>query len=441
MDVFNKFTGTLARTYETSDRTSIDGTVNRSRGAFNSMKILNGRARSKALQIVLDRIRENEDSLSSLITEETGKPKKLSSDEVLVAENIMEAAILALNTVSGESVNYSLSGGAGSYSLYRNFARGTVAGTCDYGNPLSSATLKIAASIVTGNALLIFPSIIAPTPSLKIISYVGETQLPEHAVQPVLTGETGIMDEMLAMTDKSHGNWELVFDDEEFHEFTMLENFEKRPENRYAIIWNDADLDSTTESIAKSLFRASKGDYIRSIKVIVHRDVAEYTVNRFLEIISSMKIGDPSDPDTEIGPMASGKIVSMTSEVLEEEIRSGSYPLLDLNIRSPFIYPVLLDCTGNNGPLSVKGVFGPVMSIYRVDSLQEIVDMCNVKAPESHASLYTSDINIAKSMFERVGFSSLNINMEPDLKPEYFRTVFMSEVNSPLYTKRSVLNL
>ena len=441
MDVFNKFTGNLARTYETSDRTSINGIVRQSREAFRSMGTLNELDRSRALQMILNMIEEEEDSLSSLITEETGKPKILASNEVTAAKNIMEAAIQALGTDSCGPMNYSLPGKAGSYSLYRNFARGTVAGTCDYGNPLLSAALKIAASIATENTLLIFPSRIAPTPSLKLISFIEKTPLPEHAVQPILTEESGILDEILALTDETQGNWELVFDDNEFHEFTMLENFEKRPENRYAIIWNDADLDTTAESISKALFLATRGSYIRSIRIIVHRDVSEYIVNRFIEILSSMKVGDPSDPDTSIGPIAGAAIVSMTSDILEEEIRSGSYPILDLNIRSPFIYPVLLDCTGNNGPLSVKGVFGPVMSIYRVDSLQEIVDMCNVNASGTDASLYTSDINIAKSMFERVGFSSLNINMEPAANTGHFRSMFMDEMNSHIYTKRSLLNL
>jgi acyl-CoA reductase-like NAD-dependent aldehyde dehydrogenase len=441
MDVFNKFTGKLARTYETSDRNSIEGILSKSREAFNSMKTMSVHDRIKALQIILKKILENGDSLSDLITEETGKPKKLASNEVLAAENIIEAAIQALNNLSYGTINYPLLGNAVNYSIYRNFARGTVAGTCDYGNPLSSAALKIAASVATGNALLIFPSRIAPTPSLKLISYVGDTQLPEHMIQAILTEESEILDELLSLAHKSQGNWELVFDDDEFHEFTMLENFERRPENRIAIIWNDADLDSAAESITKSLFMASPGSYIRSMKIIIHRDVSEYTLNRFIEIISSIKIGDPSDPDTGIGPLVSGIMVSMTSDVLEEEIRSGSYPLLDLNIRNPFIHPVLLDSTGNNGPMSMKGVFGPVMSIYRIDSLQEVVDMCMVGGDCTDASLYTSDINIVRSLFERLGFTSLNVNMEPVLNPEYFRTLFSSELNSPIYTKRSVLNL
>lgn len=441
MDVFNKFNGKVERTYETSDRTSLSSTLNKSREAFNSMATLNGRDRLKALQIVLKRIMEDEDSLLELITEETGKPKKLASSEVLTAKNIMEAAIQTLTALSHGSINYSLLGNAVGYSVYRNFPRGTVTGTCDYGNPLSSAALKIAASVATGNTLLIFPSRIAPTPSLKLISYVGETQLPEHAVQSILSEEYGILDELHSLAHKSQGNWELVLNKEEFHEFTMLEKFEKRPENRHLIIWNDADLDSTAESIGKSIFMASHGSYIQSMKIIIHRDVAEYTLNRLIEIISSMKIGDPSDPDTSIGPLVSSTMVAKTSDILEEEIRSGSYPLLDLKIRDPFIHPVLLDSTGNNGPMSMKGVFGPVITVYRIDSLQEVVDMCTMGGEGGDASLYTSDINIIRSLFERVGFSSLNVNTDPALKPEYFRNLFSSELNSPIYTKRSVLNL
>ncbi|WP_393971421.1 aldehyde dehydrogenase [Oxyplasma meridianum] len=440
MDVLNKFTGKLARTYETSDKASIAGILGKSKDAFNLMKITDFPDRIKALRVVLNRIAENEKSLSDLITEETGKPKRLASSEILTAQHIIEASMQAITGPSYDSTDHSLLRNTLNYWVHRNFARGTVAGTCDYGNPLSSAALKIAASVATGNTLLIFPSRIAPTPSLKLISYIEETKLPEHAIQPILTEESGILDEMLSMVHKPYGNWELVFDYDEFHQFTMLENFEKRPENRIVIIWNDADLDSAAETITNSLFMAGHGGYIRSMKIIIHRDVAEYTVNRFMEIISSMKIGDPSDPDTVIGPLVSGTMISMTSDILEEEIRSGSYPLLDLNIKPPFIYPVLLDSTGNKGPMATKGVFGPVMSIYRIDSLQEIVDMCVEGGEYGDASLYTSDINIAKSLFERVGFSSLNVNLEPVLRPEYSRTIFSSELNSPVYTKRSVLN-
>jgi acyl-CoA reductase-like NAD-dependent aldehyde dehydrogenase len=82
-----------------------------------------------------------------------------------------------------------------------------------------------------------------------------------------------------------------------------------------------------------------------------------------------------------------------------------------------------------------------VISVYKVDSLQEIVDLFSVRPEVGTSSLYTSDINIVKSLFERSRFSSLDVNREPFTSSEHFQVNFMSEVNSDLYTGESVLYL
>jgi len=441
MDVFNKYTGNVIRSCETTDAASIENILNRSRIAFNAFKNITEEDKIQALQKMMDSVKQDRDILSTIIAEETGKPISLSLEEIQRTEIIINAAIRVLRDGFCRVPNSALTLPTINYSIHKKFSRGTVAATVDYGNPLFSSALRICASIATGNSLLLFPSLLVPSPSLKLISYLDGTPLPQYTVQPVLNGEKEILDTMVSKAVNIHDSWKLVFSRRQFRHFETLEHFESRGGNRYAIIWKDADLDSAAESVAASLFNSYGGNYIRSMKVITHNDVFEYIVNRFSELLPSMKVGDPLDPDTEIGPMISGSIVSGTSEILQTETVSGSFPLIDLNIKDPFIHPVLLDGTVSSGKLTDDGVFGPVISVYKVDSLQEIVDMYGVKAEGGNCSLYTSDINIAKSLFERSGFSSLNVNREPFTVPEDFRKIFFSELDSSLYTGESTLNL
>ncbi len=441
MDVFNKFTGHLLRSYDTSDRASMGRVINQARNAFGTAGTLTVNERTSALEKMLDRVERDRDSLSILISEETGKPVSLSLEEIQRTSIVINTAIQTLHRGFGGSLNSTLNQSPGTYAFHRKFSRGTVAGTADCGDPLYRSALKICASIVTGNSMLLFPSRSAPSPSLKLISYLEGTAIPQYTIQAILTEETEVLDFLGTEAEIASGSWKPVFDREEFRSFGMLERFESETGNRNAIIWKDADLDSAAESITGSIFNACGGNYIRSMKVIIHRDVFEYIVNRFMELMSSMKVGDPFNPDTDIGPMIHGSIVSRTSEILRREIETGAFPIMDLNIEGPFIHPVLLDSTGTRGPLSEDGVFGPVISVYKVDSLQEIVDLFSVRPEVGTSSLYTSDINIVKSLFERSRFSSLDVNREPFTSPEHFQLNFMSEVNSDLYTGESVLYL
>lgn len=441
MDVFNKFTGNAIRSFETTDAASIENILNRTRIAFNAFESITDEDKIQALQKMMDSVIHDHEILSTLISEETGKPISLSLEEIQRTEIIINAAIRVLQDGFCGAPNSALIPPLVNYSVQKKFSRGTVAATVDYGNPLFSSALRICASIATGNSLLLFPSLLAPSPSLKLISYLDGTPLSQYTVQPVLNGEKDILDTMVSKAVNIQDSWKLVFSRRQFRHFETLEHFDSMGGSRYSIIWKDADLDGAAESIAASLFNSYGGNYVRSMKVIIHNDVFEYIVNRFSELLLSMKVGDPLGPDTEIGPMISGSIVSKTSEILQTETVSGSFPLMDLNIKDPFIHPVLLDATGSSGKLTDDGVFGPVISVYKVDSLQEIVDMYGFKAEGGNCSLYTSDINIAKSLFERSRFSSLNVNREPFTVPEDFRKIFFSELVSRLYTRESTLNL
>jgi succinate-semialdehyde dehydrogenase/glutarate-semialdehyde dehydrogenase len=161
------------------------------------------------------------------------------------------------------------------------------------------------------------------------------------------------------------------------------------------IVMPTADIDAAVATAVKARMINNGQSCIAAKRFIVHEDVYENFVSRFVDGVKSMKIGDPMDPATELGPLATKAIRDELAAQVEKSIAMGARALCganSVNDRAGFYYePTVLVDIPSKSPAEDEELFGPVASVWRVNGIDEAVSLANHTRFGLGASAWTKD--------------------------------------------------
>lgn len=143
--------------------------------------------------------------------------------------------------------------------------------------------------------------------------------------------------------------------------------------NNVFIVLDDADLDRAARAAAFGKFM-HQGQICMSInRIIVDRQVYEPFLEKLKERVSSLKVGDPLEKETQIGPLIKPSEVKRIQEMVEESKRQGAKPILEGSARGALMDPVILADVTNEMPIAKNEIFGPVAAVIPVDGEEEAI--------------------------------------------------------------------
>jgi alpha-ketoglutaric semialdehyde dehydrogenase len=272
--------------------------------------------------------------------------------------------------------------------------------------PVAIPSWKIFPALLAGNGIVIKPSEHAPTCAVEFVAAGVEAGVPEDLVQVVhghaapaqaITTHPGVR--AVSFTGSVPTGRKVAA--AAMENGPRLVSLELGGKNAM-IVLPDADLDLAVDGALFGAFGTSGQRCTSTSRLLVHADVAEELVGRIVKRATELRLGDPQEPSTDVGPVITaesadriGGMVSAAVDEGAEAVCGGRRTSVDGCDGGAFFEPTVLAGVRPGHRIAREEVFGPVLSVIEVGDLDSAVDVVNSVEYGLSAAIYTRDINAA----------------------------------------------
>jgi aldehyde dehydrogenase (NAD+) len=357
--------------------------------------------RAGALDTVSRRLAERSEEVAALITAESGKPLKWARLEVVRAVSTFRWGAEEARRWSGTLQRLDTDPAAtGRMALVRRAPRGPVLGIAPFNFPLNLVAHKVAPAIAVGAPIVVKPAPATPLVALLLGELLAETALPtgSWSVLPVPNDVAAqlVADPRLpvvSFTGSVPVGWSIRESAPRKHVTLELGG------NAAVVVGPDqGDEESLAWAASRiatfAMYQAGQS-CISVQRVYAHRDVAGDLTQRVIEAVESLNTGDPTDEKTDVGPLIDEDAARRVESWVTEAVADGARVLTG-GVRDGAVYaPTVLSDVPSTARVSRDEVFGPVVVLETIDSLDEGFTRVNDSRFGLQAGVFTRDLQVA----------------------------------------------
>ena len=307
---------------------------------------------------------------------------------------------------------------------------GVVAGVVPWNFPLMMAVWKAAPALAAGCSLIIKPAEDTPLTAIRVAQIAKEAGIPDGVFNVVpgfgdageALGRHNDVDAVSFTGSTEVGGYFMKYSGESNLKTVGLEMGGKSP----FIVLGDAKItDDLINNAIDSAFWNGGQNCSANMRQIVHSKVKEEFLDKILKKIKNIKVGDPLDPETNMGSMISKKHLATVDGFIQKGIDEGAtllYGGVSGNDQKGFFAkPTLFDNLKDNMTIARDEIFGPVLGIITVNNTEEALKIAKDSKYGLHASVFSQDINEAFHMAKSLpcGTVSVNTFSEGDIKTPF----------------------
>ncbi|MFJ6466308.1 aldehyde dehydrogenase family protein [Streptomyces sp. NPDC091387] len=401
-DVTNPWDGRLVGTVGVPTEAQVEEAVAAAHAVRDEFAATPAHVRAAALDHVARRLTERTEEIAQLISAENGKPVKWARGEVGRAVSVFRFASEEARRFNGGDAQRldTDPGGTGRLGLTRRFPRGTVLGIAPFNFPLNLSAHKVAPAIAVGAPIILKPAPATPISSLILGELLAETDLPTGSWS-VLTVPNDrmpalVQDERLpviSFTGSAQVGYSIMDSVPRKHCTLELGG------NGAAVVLGDyaseADLDWAATRIATFSNYQGGQSCISVQRVIADATVYDRLLPKIVAAVEAQVTGDPSDAATDVGPLVNEDAAKRVESWVDEAVQAGG-TLLTGGKRDGATYaPTVLTDLPDGVSLSCEEVFGPVLSVQKVDGEAEAFASVNSSKYGLQAGVFTHDLQTA----------------------------------------------
>lgn len=383
--------------------------------AFKALKKMPSWRRAEALLKTADGIEKRGAELARIITLESGKPIRDSRGEVKRASLTFRLAAEEAGRLGGEVVPLDIAPGSdGRFAIVRRFPVGPVLGITPFNFPLNLVAHKVAPAMASGNPIIIKPAPRTPLTALILGEIVTESGWPSGGLNVVACANEHaalLWEDMrikkLSFTGSALVGWML-----KAKAGTRKVTLELGG-NAGAIIHSDADLEHAAKRCALGAFSNAGQVCISVQRIYVEKPVFDRFTELFLKECAKIKMGDPMDEMTALGPMIEEAAAIRTEEWVKEALEEGARVLLGGKRKGAFMEPTVLANTRPSMKVCGEEVFAPVVSLEAYDSFDEALSEVNKGLYGLQAGVFTRDMARVLKAYDELEVGGVVINDVP----------------------------
>ncbi|WP_281976180.1 aldehyde dehydrogenase family protein [Halobacillus litoralis] len=281
--------------------------------------------------------------------------------------------------------------------------------------PFHLAMRSIAPAIATGNTVVVKPASETPvTSGLLIADLFEEAGFPQGVLNVIVGRGSEIGDAFVthpaAKLISFTGSTEVGSHIGELAGKYIKDTALELGGNNAMIVLDDADIDKAVDAAAFGKY-LHQGQICMSLnRIIVDESVHEDFIERFKEKVESLKVGDPSERDTVIGPLINSGAVERIQADLNASIEEGAEVLTGGKADGSVFQPTVLTGVTNDMPVAEKEMFGPVSSIIKVSSEEEAIKVANGTPYGLSGSVFTRNVHRGVEVAKLVETGMIHIN-------------------------------
>jgi lactaldehyde dehydrogenase len=392
--------------------------VNNALTAANKAKKIMAELTSRKISSILYEIYEDlskeSTQFAKIITLETGKPIKDSIEEVNRSLQTIILSAEESKRIYGETVPMDACiGGKGIIAFTLRLPVGLVAAITPFNYPLNLAIHKIGPAIASKNSVILKPSIKAPLAALKL-AYIINDYLPDGAMN-ALTGDSEIIGDEIVSNDvvnKISFTGSIKTGISIAKKAGMKKLTLELGGNDPLIVLEDADIKKAVTAALRGSYLYSGQVCIAVKRIILDEKIADEFLDKFVNYTSKLKVGDPLDPTTDIGPLIDEDAALKVEKLVNNALLEGAELLYGGKRTGAFYYPTILDNVNSKMKIVQDETFGPVSPIIRVNGIDQALDVANDTKYGLQAGIFTNNINNAIKAAKVIEAGSVMINKQ-----------------------------
>jgi len=378
--------------------------------------------RAAVLDGVAQILRERREEFGRTLAEEAGKPITTALIEVDRAVQTMTFSALEARRLSGEMVGMDAHpAGEGKLGLILRLPIGVVAAISPFNFPLNLVAHKIGPAFAAGCAVVLKPAGATPLSALQLAKAFEEAGQPAGWLNVVVgrSGEIGdvITDDprikLITFTGSSEVGWGIR--QRANRKKVSLELGNSTP----VIVMADADIEKAATAIAAGGYAFAGQSCISVQRVYVEDAAHDALVEKLVPKIEALQVGDPLDPDTQVGPVIDHDNRDRIKSWVDQAVQGGAQLLAGGEIGDDGVLrPALLDDVDIHMSVACNEVFGPVVTIARISSLEQAIELANGTDYGLQAGIFTRDISTALKAAQELDFGGVTLNEAPTFRAD-----------------------
>ena len=424
-EVRSPTTGQVVARAHRARPTDVEEAIAAAVAAFPATRAMPGWERAAILHKMSEQLEGRRDELVRILALEAGKPVKAGRVEADRAVFTVSVAAEEARRIGGELLPmdwapWGADRGARRFGIVRRFPIGPIAAIVPFNFPLNLALHKIAPAIAAGCPVVVKPATQTPSCTAILAEMAQASGLPAGALSvlpaSVETAQPLVTDErfrLLSFTGSAAVGWDLK----------RLAGRKKVTlelgGNAAAIVHHDADLTRAAARITVGGYSYAGQSCISVQRVLVQRRVHDAFLETLAPMVKALKVGDPLDEATDVGPMITEADAARVQAWVKEAEAGGARVLLGGAREGPLLWPMIVTDVRPDMKVSCQEVFGPVVAVTPYETLDDAIAMVNDSVYGLQAGIFTRDAPSAWSAFERLEVGGVMVDDVPSFRIDH----------------------
>ncbi len=421
-EVRSPYDGALVGRVAEGDAALVDRAARAAHEAFEAADFPQ-HERAAVLDRAAELVGERGDELALGIAAEAGKPLKTARVEAQRCVDTLTFAATEARKLTGGTVPMEASpAGAGKLGVMLRVPYGVVGAISPFNFPLNLVAHKLGPAIAAGNAVVLKPAGQTPISALNLARALLDAGLPEGwlSVIPGPGSEVGNaiveheLTRALTFTGSAGVGWGIR--SRVPHKKVNLELGSNAP----LIVHADGDWETAADKAQIHAFSHAGQSCISIQRILVHEDVADAFTERLVAKVGKLRVGDPLDLETDVGPLITPGDRDRVKQWIDEAVASGAELLAggELVDEDRCLAPTLLGGTSREAKVWCEEIFGPVATIDRYTEFAEALRLANDSKFGLQAGVFTRDVGRALEAANTLEFGGVLVNEVPTFRAD-----------------------
>lgn len=404
LEVTDKYSGEVVTRVAQADAKAIDLAIQKAVEAARPMAELPAYHRQSVLNHCVKRFQERAEELAVSLCIEAGKPIKDSRGEVSRLIDTFRVAAEESVRLTGEVLPLDIAPRAKGYAgMWKRVPIGPCSFISPFNFPLNLAAHKVAPALAVGCPFVLKPASRTPLGALIIGEVLAETDLPAGAFSILPCHREGAdlfttddRFKLLSFTGSPSVGWDLKA--RAGRKKVVLE----LGGNAACLVDHDTDLDDAVTRVVFGAFYQSGQSCIKAQRILVHEKVYDAFRDKLVAATKALKMGNPRDEDTFIGPMIAESEAKRLESWVQSAVKRGARVLCGGGRKGPMLEATILESVPEDEKISCEEAFGPVTVLGKFRDFDEALDRVNASRFGLQCGVFTRDLYKAHRAWDRL---------------------------------------
>ncbi len=421
LEIRNPYNNDIVGIINRPTSVDVEDAIRASVNAFKETKKTRSWQRSELLRKASLAIDNRKEELAKTLCLESGKPIRHARGEVTRAASTLSIACEEANRINGEVLPLDITPAAGDrLGIVRRFPLGPIAGISPFNFPLNLVCHKVAPALAAGNTITIKPASATPLSALllgEILNKAGAVPgscnvIPCSAslAEPLITDQRL---KMITFTGSPEIGWAIKAKAGKKKVCLELGG------NAAVIVERDADKRFAVERCLLGGYAYAGQVCISVQRIYIQEKIYDDFTQAFVKSVNSLKVGDPSSEETDVGPMIDEASAIRTENWIKEAVAKGARLLTGGSRDKNMFEPTVLENVPVDARVSCQEVFAPVVVLDKYRTFEQALEMVNNSDFGLQAGVFTKDIEKAFKAFNEIDVGGVIINDIPTFRVDH----------------------